>query len=281
MQINKLSVNRFEYNKTNNPINNARNTFMQRPQNNVAFKGVASRAYNGLTEVLAKGLGKLANTKFTKNTVKFFNGESEGKIARSIGKFINIKEKWFQHAIAAESVYLTSFYMYNTHKSKAIPDEQKRPMMVNQALVTTLCTALGYTIDSKITKMFNKAKHIFTIANVTNIADKMKPSVKAATDAAKNNKGAIDAAIKIPLKHSNAIANGISKLKSVLVFGFIYRYLAPVFITPIANRVSEMFDKTSDKKAENNQKKKIAFPMSVNFASTKTKNPYNLTFIKK
>ena len=161
--------------------------------------------------------------------------------------------------------------MYNTKKSTAIPEEQKRPMMVNQALVTTLCTALGYTIDSKISKVFNKAKHIFTIANVTEIADKMKDQVAVAKAAAKTP-GDISAAIKMPLKHASGIANGISKLKSVLVFGFIYRYLAPVFITPIANRVSEYLDKRSGKTAVPQSQPRTKFPMSVNFASSKIQN---------
>lgn len=250
MKVNSLSLNRFEHKKPAvNPtfkgqIDNGRFELKNNvSRNTVSFKGgLHSRAYNALTEGLAKGLGKFADTKFVKSSVDFFNGESKNKIARSIGKALNIKEKWFQHAIAAESIYLTSAYMYNTHKSKAIPDDQKRPMMVNQVLVTTLCTALGYTVDNKISKVFNKAKSIFTATNVIKIAEGMKDQVSTAVKNAKS-KGAIDAAIKLPLKHANGIANGISKLKSVLVFGFIYRYFSPVFITPIANRVSEMIDK--------------------------------------
>ena len=277
MQINKLSQNRFERIQTVKPQSfrhQSKNIFMNRPQNQVAFKGVASRAYNGITEVLAKGLGKLVNTNFTKNTVNFLSGKSEGKVAGAISRFINVKEKWFQHAIAMESVYLTSFYMYNTHKSKSIPEDQKRPMMVNQALVTTLCTALGYTIDSKISKVFNKVKHIFTVANVVKIAKKMKPEVKAALAAAKSE-GERKAAITKPLKFSNAIANGIPKLKSVLVFGFIYRYFSPVFITPIANRVSELFENKEEKRAKEYKKFRANFNSNVHFASSKNKSVTN------
>ena len=273
MQINKLSQNRFEKTQTIKPQTfnrHHKNMFMNRPQNQVAFKGAASRAYNGLTEILAKGLGRLVTTSFTKNTVKFLSGKSEGKIAGAISRFINVKEKWFQHAIAMESIYLTSFYMYNTHKSKAIPDDQKRPMMINQALVTTLCTALGYTIDSKITKVFNKVKNIFTVANVIKITKKMEPEVKAAIARAKTP-GEIEAEITKPLKRSNAIANGIPKLKSVLVFGFIYRYFSPVFITPIANRVSEWFENKEEKRAKEYKKFRANFNSNVHFASSKSK----------
>lgn len=252
MQINSLNLNKFENMQTAKAGNTAVNQtkLMQNYRfgsitkaNQVAFKGgLPSKAYGKLTDGIANVLGKLASSKFSQNVVKFLSGESENKVARWIGKKINVKEKWFQHAIALESIYLTSFYMYNTKKSKAIPEEQKRPMMINQALVTTLCTALGYTIDSKINKVFNKYKEVFVANNVIKIAESMKSQVAKAVKAAKSPE-AIENAIKIPLKKASGIANGISKLKSVLVFGFIYRYFSPVFITPIANRVSELWDK--------------------------------------
>ena len=268
MQVNNINLNRFERNSAIKPVSNKIGRFERAGAYNVSFGG-PNKLYDKAIEGLAKGLGKLADTNFTKNTVKFLSGESENRVAKSIGKFINVKDKWFQHAIALESVYLTSFYMYNTKKSKAIPEDQKRPMMINQALVTTLCTALGYTIDSKISKVFNKAKHIFTVANVPKIAENMKGAVANAKALAKTE-GAIDAAIKLPLKHANGIANGISKLKSVLVFGFIYRYFSPVFITPIANRVSELFDKKDAKTSVQKQSHKATLPLSVKFTSAKT-----------
>ena len=182
--------------------------------------------------------------------MRFLSGESNNKALRWIGQKMNFKDKWFQHLIAAESIYLTSFYMYNTKKSKAIPEDQKRTMMTNQALVTTLCTALGYTLDSKINKVFNKVKHVLTATNVIKTVEAMQDKVANAKALAKDA-NAMENAIKMPLKHVNGVANGISKLKSVLVFGFIYRYFSPVFITPIANRVSEWFakDKNEVKKA--------------------------------
>ncbi len=252
VQPNSLSLNRFENTKTvNQPIfKGNKNIFMSvLKQNSVSFKGnIAASAYNSLTDVLAKGLGKFADTKFSERAVRFLSGESNNKALRWIGQKMNFKNKWFQHLIAAESIYLTGFYMYNTKKSKAIPEDQKRTMMTNQALVTTLCTALGYTLDSKINKVFNKVKQVYTATNVIKTVESMKDKVLNAKALAKDA-NALENAIISPLKKVNGVANGISKLKSVLVFGFIYRYFSPVFITPIANRVSEwLFDKKKDDK---------------------------------
>ena len=239
MRINSIQTNNF------NQLNSM--NLRQKP-NNISFKGgLPAQAYNKVTDGLAVVLGKVASTKFAKNVVDFINGESKSKILRGVGKTLNIKKKWFQHAIAAEAIYLTSFYMYNTKKSKNIPEDQKRPMMVNQALVATLCTSLGYIVDSKISKAFKGMQDFFLVTNAVPIAEKSKEQVAKAIKAAGNNQGAIEAALKMPLKKVNAISSGISKLKSVLVFGFIYRYFSPVFITPIANRVSEYLDKKNGK----------------------------------
>ncbi len=252
MQVNNISLNSFDKRtpKKNMIISNSvRNSEIG--SSAVSFKGgLPAKTYNHITDGLAKVLGKFADTKFAKGAVAFINGESKSKILNRLGKVLDIKHKWFQHAIACEAIYLTSFYMYNTKKSKNIPENQKRPMMVNQALVSTLCTTLGYVVDSKISKAFNGMKEIFLVTNAIPIADKMKGQVSKAVKAAKS-KGAIEAAKKMPLKQVNGIVSGISKLKSVLVFGFIYRYFSPVFITPIANRVSEYMDKKSKKNNPN------------------------------
>lgn len=246
MQINGISMNNTINNKP--MINNTVSPVFQNSGAKVSFKGgLPAKAYDKATDGIAFLLGKFANTKFAKDAVAFINGESKSKILRGVGKALNIKQKWFQHAIACEAIYLTSFYMYNTKKSKTIPENQKRPMMVNQALVSTLCTTLGYVVDSKISKAFTGMKNAFLLTNAKPIAENMKNTVKEAVKLAGSDKGAIDAAYKMPLKRLNGIASGISKLKSVLVFGFIYRYFSPVFITPIANRVSEYMDKRSAK----------------------------------
>lgn len=250
MQVNSVTTNTIGKQALNTPFQSSAVNFAN-TANKISFKGsLPSKAYEGVTEGLAIALGKFADTKFAKNAIDFINGNSKSKILRGLGKVLNIKQKWFQHAIALEAIFLTSLYMYNTNKSKNIPENQKRPMMVNQALVATLCTSLGYIVDSKISKAFKGMQDFFLLTNVKPIAEGMKGKVAEAVKAAKTP-GAIDAAYKMPGKQLNGIASGISKLKSVLVFGFIYRYFSPVFITPIANRVSEYMDKKSSKAGKN------------------------------
>lgn len=49
---------------------------------------------------------------------------------------------------------------------------------------------------------------------------------------------------------ADKISRGIGALKTIVIFGIIYRYLGPVIITPIANKLSSKF--FSEKKEQNN-----------------------------
>ena len=51
-------------------------------------------------------------------------------------------------------------------------------------------------------------------------------------------------------KEAAKIVPGINKLKTLVVFGIIYRYLGPVVVTPLANKISAKFFDNKGKKAE-------------------------------
>jgi len=73
--------------------------------------------------------------------------------------------------------------------------------------------------------------------------DKAKDAVKGLVDDVYNSAAARSEADKI--------FSGINKLKVLVIFGIIYRYLGPVVITPIANKISSKF---FDKKKDNTEK---------------------------
>ncbi len=71
--------------------------------------------------------------------------------------------------------------------------------------------------------------------------DKAKETVSALVDDFYNS-----AAARV---EADKILPGINKLKVLIIFGLIYRFLGPVVITPIANKISsKFFDKKDDKK---------------------------------
>ncbi len=73
-------------------------------------------------------------------------------------------------------------------------------------------------------------------------ADKAKETVKDLVDDVYNNSAARAEADKV--------LSGINKLKVLVILGLIYRFMGPVIITPIANKLSSKFFNKKNEKAE-------------------------------
>ena len=81
--------------------------------------------------------------------------------------------------------------------------------------------------------------------------DKAKEAVKGCVDDAYDALAA--------RKEIKDIIPGINKLKTIVIFGLIYRYIGPVIVTPLANKISSKFFNNKGKKeekAEQTQQKK-------------------------
>ncbi len=79
------------------------------------------------------------------------------------------------------------------------------------------------------------------VSNNAGDVQKAAEAVKNATDDVFNSLAA--------RAEANKILPGINKLKTIVIFGIIYRYLGPVVITPIANKISaKFFDKKKEEK---------------------------------
>ena len=99
--------------------------------------------------------------------------------------------------------------------------------------------------------------------------DKLDEVAKNITSAIKSNKGNADKAKeavagtiddiygKLAGKvEADKIIPGINKIKTVVIFGIIYRYLGPVLVTPLANKLSsKLFDKKKPEEAKTQQTK--------------------------
>lgn len=169
-----------------------------------SFKGAKPGA--AVTDAIAKGVGKIADTKGFKNFIDWFGG----------------KEKWFPHLIAAESLWLSAFYMQQTAKSKNIEKDQKPAMILNQGITAVLCTAGAYLIDDKVNKMLDNFKTVYK---------KVNP--------------------KLETKVIDRKMTAIRLLGPIVIFTTIYRFIGPVLITPIANYISDKLPKKQSKKAIN------------------------------
>ena len=104
-----------------------------------SFKGAPINA-------MASGIGFVANSRAMKAVVEWLAGSNWG----------------FPHLVAAESLWLSGFYMNHTAKSKTIEKDQKLPMIINQGIVALASTLGAYTIDGLVNKTVNKFKNTYT-----------------------------------------------------------------------------------------------------------------------
>lgn len=100
--------------------------------------------------------------------------------------------------------------------------------------------------NDKLASVQNSVKD--AVRNNAGNADKAKEAVAGLVDDIYNSSAARAEADKI--------LPGINKLKVLVIFGIIYRYIGPVVITPIANKISsKFFDKKADKTEKPQEKK--------------------------
>ncbi|MCD7779217.1 MAG: hypothetical protein LUH05_00910 [Candidatus Gastranaerophilales bacterium] len=87
------------------------------------------------------------------------------------------------------------------------------------------------------------------VTNNKGNAAKAKETVKGLVDDVYNSAAA--------RKEADKTFSGINKLKVLVIFGLIYRYLGPVLFTPIANKLSsKFFDKKKEDKEETKTQEK-------------------------
>jgi|GEM_PF-1594003 len=199
MDFSFMSFKGLNEKKTFNRFTNI-NSSAQKNNKNVAFKGAGS----AVTEGIAKGVGKIADTKGFRKFIEWFKE----------------KNQWFPHLIAAESVWLSGFYMQQTAKSKKIEKDQKLPMILNQGITAVLCTIGAYKLDGVINKKLDKYKDVYK---------RMNPQLEE--------------------KVMNRRLTGIRLLGPIVIFTTIYRFVGPVLVTPIANKISEMIEPHNKKAA--------------------------------
>lgn len=152
--------------------------------------GFIKRGYNNYIEALARGMGKLAQTKSVKSFVEFCTKN---------------KVNYSEHFSALCANILNGFYLYNVYKSPKIEKDQKKPLMLNMFISTALSTVAGYALNKTINS-----------------------KLKEFDNAIIEHYGA----------RSEAILSGFKLARSLLVFQLLYRFVAPVIATPLANTVS-------------------------------------------
>lgn len=128
------------------------------------------------------------------------------------------KKLLMNHLMTVGSTILSGFYVIRTLGNKDLEEKKKKTLAINQTLVFLLSTITCYTVDSWINSKVNTFANQFEAVNKKYILDEKKLV---------------------------AYRKGVHPASKVLVFDTIFRFLAPVFLTPVANHLG---NKLNDKK---------------------------------
>ena len=148
-------------------------------------------------------------------------------VNRIAGRLSKVPGEMTNHMATLGALLTSSVYMYQTLNKKDLEDDRKRTLAVNQGLCFVIPTICAYTVD-KLLKNWTK-KHIeylYSGMKENQIANiKLDPARKAEIEAMEKDLG--------------QRLRGVRTLISLAIFTMIYRYIAPVLITPVANKIGE------------------------------------------
>ena len=144
------------------------------------------------------------------NTVK--------NLVTSTNNHKKLSEKLTSHLIVLGSTLLSGFYVLKTLKNKNMDENQRKTLAVNQGLVYGVSTVMAYSFDGWARKGFNK------------IFDKFATANKGATAA-----------------QMEKWKNGFGLARTIIIVDMVYRFIAPVIVTPLANYIGNKLkeDKSS------------------------------------
>lgn len=229
MNIN--AINQFQNYKYNTLKNVETPKTEQKPE--VAFKGKGEPGV--VTRFFADTYGKwVANSK------------SLRKICEWIAK-VDKKGNASNHFQVAGSFVTSSAYMMSTLRKKDFDKKNANTLAINQGLGFVVPTVAGYTVNAGMAKFNKDIEYNYSAIQERKLAKKILTAKEA--EAAKK-------ALSNRLK-------GFRTLISIVTFTTIYRYLAPVAITPVANKFGNWLNNKIEKRKQAKEQAEIKKNLAI------------------
>ena len=195
------------------------------------FMEPLTKAYDNVTDWIAKNVfGKLMATK---TVAKFAEKNKESNFV-------------INHIVTAGAAVGTGMYIYKTLKlpEDKMDSDRKKVLALNHFLTFAVSTAGAYLVDGLLNKKWNAVtqKYAELYLNKPDIA---KIIEKENARLVKEGKNKIDL-IDYVADYCNdpklvRRIKGMGVGKTLLIATMIYRYLVPVAVTPIANKLGDKF----------------------------------------
>jgi len=132
-------------------------------------------------------------------------------------------ENMADHMATAGSVVTTSTYALSTLNNEKMEKKPRRTLALNQVMVTLLSTIGGYTINNSIANYTKNLSYKFSDVNQ-----------------------------HLPVSKLNKRVAGFKVAQKLLTFSLMYRYVAPVLVTPMASKIGKAIN--SDVQPEKTKK---------------------------
>ena len=195
------------------------------------FFAPVEKVWNGMTDWLAKNV--IAKTMNNKYVAKFAEETKDSKYIAN-------------HIITAGAGVGTATYIYKTLN---LPDEKmdsdgRKVLAANHLLTFGVSTAGAYLVDGSLfgkwRELTNKYAELYT--KDKDLMKKIAEENKLLKSQGKNKIDVLDYASDY-LKDPKLVARlkGMDIAKTLLICTLIYRYLVPVAVTPVANKIGDKF----------------------------------------
>lgn len=176
-----------------------------------SFTGIANKLTNNK-------IYNALESKAIEGCVKLVSTDSFKKLVTGTNNHKNLVDKLTPHLIVLGSTLLSGFYIIKTLNNKQMDEDKRKTLAINQALVYAVSTIMAYSFDGWAKKNFNKIFDKFELANAN--ADKAKMA---------------------------RWKSGFGLARTIIIVDTVYRFIAPVIVTPLANYVGNRLKENKNK----------------------------------
>lgn len=255
-------------NLTISPLNNQYRQNFTAAKSTIILDAVeqeATKKTSSLFDPLEKAYDKVTDTVAQKFTSKITEWSALHKVAEKFKDSKNL----FQYCMTTGAIITSGMYMQQTYTNKKLDKDRRNTLVVNQGLTLALSTAGSFLLDKYLKNWWENvtarfAGHLLNDKNFhENFVNKKKNIMtenKALAKDAKKKLPSLDKTIRqnskfkamseTDAKTLMSKVKGMGVLRSMIVFGFVYRFFVPVAVTKPANKLCEMY--LEKKKAKEN-----------------------------
>lgn len=258
-----LQTNNFnsQYKYNTNNTNTKRNNFLSYTQ--PSFKGIEDiPAKSNLLNPFKRAFDKFTTWLADNYTSKLYTS----KLAKFLSNNTEKLDSVVDHMQVMGSIIISGMYMVQTLRNQQLDEDRRRTLAVNQGLTFILSTAGSYLIDRRLDNWWEKVTTKYAqkqtgdnqlgerIKQINdNIIKKAeKEHNKAWKDISKKERPKLVTTLKYVednLQNTSLETKikGMGVLKKLIVFGTVYRFIAPVAVTPFATMIGNKLASSKNK----------------------------------